>query len=32
VIVNGGVALDHGETTRDRHGRFLRHGPDLGGR
>ena len=32
VIVNGGVALESGETTRDRHGRFLRQGRDFGGR
>jgi N-acyl-D-amino-acid deacylase len=32
VIVNGGVALESGETARERHGRFLRQGPDLGGR
>ena len=32
VFVNGGVALENGETTRARHGRFLRQGPDLGGR
>jgi N-acyl-D-amino-acid deacylase len=32
VIVNGGVALESGETTRERPGRFLRQGPDLGGR
>ena len=32
VIVNGAVALDRGETTRERAGRFLRHGRDLGGR
>ncbi len=32
VIVNGGVALELGETARDRHGRFLRQGRDLGGR
>jgi dihydroorotase/N-acyl-D-amino-acid deacylase len=31
VIVNGGIALERGETTRERHGRFLRLGPDLGG-
>jgi N-acyl-D-aspartate/D-glutamate deacylase len=31
VIVNGGLALEAGETTRDRHGRFLRLGADLGG-
>ena len=31
VVVNGGVALDTGETTPERHGRFLRHGRDLGG-
>ena len=30
VIVNGGVALESGETTRERPGRFLRQGPDLG--
>ena len=30
VIVNGGVALEHGETTRERQGRFLRQGRDLG--
>jgi len=32
VFVNGGVALENGETTRARHGRFLRQGRDLGGR
>ena len=32
VIVNGGVALEHGETTPVRRGRFLRQGRDLGGR
>jgi N-acyl-D-aspartate/D-glutamate deacylase len=32
VIVNGGVALESGETARERHGRFLRQGRDLGGR
>src|SRR5438128_2544372 len=32
VIVNGGVALEHGETTPERRGRFLRQGRDLGGR
>ena len=32
VIVNGGLALASGETTRGRHGRFLRLGADLGGR
>jgi N-acyl-D-aspartate/D-glutamate deacylase len=32
VIVNGGVALESGKTARERHGRFLRQGPDLGGR
>ena len=32
VIVNGGLALELGETARDRHGRFLRQGRDLGGR
>ena len=32
VIVNGAVALDRGETTRERAGRFLRQGRDLGGR
>jgi N-acyl-D-aspartate/D-glutamate deacylase len=31
VIVNGGLALRSGETTRERHGRFLRLGADLGG-
>ncbi len=31
VIVNGGIALEAGETARSRHGRFLRLGPDLGG-
>ena len=31
VIVNGGVALESGETARERHGRFLRQGRDLGG-
>jgi N-acyl-D-amino-acid deacylase len=30
VIVNGGVALAHGETAPERHGRFLRLGRDLG--
>ena len=30
VIVNGGVALEHGETTPERRGRFLRQGRDLG--
>ena len=28
VIVNGGVATDHGETLAERHGRFLRLGQD----
>jgi N-acyl-D-amino-acid deacylase len=32
VIVNGGVALERGETARERHGRFLRQGRDLGGK
>jgi N-acyl-D-amino-acid deacylase len=32
VIVNGGVALEAGETARERRGRFLRQGRDLGGR
>jgi len=31
VVVNGGVALERGETTPERHGRFLRLGADLGG-
>ena len=31
VIVNGGVALERGETSRERHGRFLRLGAELGG-
>ena len=31
VIVNGIVACDQGETTRERAGRFLRQGRDLGG-
>jgi len=31
VIVNGGLAIEHGETTSERHGRFLRLGSDLGG-
>ena len=31
VVVNGAVALDSGETTDERSGRFLRLGPDLGG-
>ena len=30
VIVNGGVATDHGETLPERHGRFLRLGRDAG--
>jgi len=30
VIVNGGVATDHGETLAERHGRFLRLGRDTG--
>lgn len=30
VIVNGGVATDHGETLPGRHGRFLRLGRDTG--
>ncbi|MEX2047231.1 MAG: D-aminoacylase [Chloroflexota bacterium] len=30
VVVNGGVALEAGETAPDRHGRFLRLGMDLG--
>jgi hypothetical protein len=30
--VNGGVALERGETARERHGRFLRQGRDLGGK
>ena len=32
VIVNGGVATDHGETLAQRHGRFLRLGQDTGTR
>jgi N-acyl-D-aspartate/D-glutamate deacylase len=31
VVVNGGVALDSGETAPERHGRFLRQGSDVGG-
>ena len=31
VVVNGGVALEAGETAPERHGRFLRLGSDLGG-
>jgi len=31
VLVRGGLALESGETTRERHGRFLRLGHDLGG-
>jgi len=31
VIVGGGLALENGETTPERHGRFLRLGRDLGG-
>lgn len=31
VVVNGGVALEGGETTSERHGMFLRLGTDLGG-
>jgi N-acyl-D-amino-acid deacylase len=31
VVVNGGIALEAGETAPDRHGRFLRLGADLGG-
>ncbi len=31
VVINGGVALEAGETAPDRHGRFLRLGRDLGG-
>ena len=31
VIVGGGLALEAGETTPERHGRFLRLGRDLGG-
>ena len=31
VIVNGGLALEDGETTAERHGRFLRLGTDMGG-
>jgi len=31
VIVRGAMALESGETTRERSGRFLRLGPDLGG-
>jgi N-acyl-D-amino-acid deacylase len=30
VVVNGGIALDHGETTADRYGRFLKQGAELG--
>jgi N-acyl-D-amino-acid deacylase len=30
VIVNGGVATDHGDTLPERHGRFLRLGRDAG--
>lgn len=30
VVVNGAVAMDEGETTRERAGRFLRLGRDLG--
>lgn len=32
VIVNGGVALARGETTAERHGRFLRQHADMGAR
>ena len=31
VVVNGGIALDAAATAPERHGRFLRHGRDLGG-
>ena len=31
VLVRGAMALESGETTRERGGRFLRLGPDLGG-
>ena len=31
VIVRGALALESGETTRERSGRFLRLGADLGG-
>ena len=31
VVVNGALAIDGGETTAERSGRFLRLGPDLGG-
>jgi N-acyl-D-amino-acid deacylase len=31
VVVNGGIALEAGETAPGRHGRFLRLGRDLGG-
>jgi N-acyl-D-aspartate/D-glutamate deacylase len=31
VVVNGAVAIDGGETTAERSGRFLRLGADLGG-
>ena len=31
VVVNGGVALERGETAPERHGRFLRLGRDMGG-
>jgi N-acyl-D-aspartate/D-glutamate deacylase len=31
VVVNGELALEAGATTPGRHGRFLRHGRDLGG-
>ncbi|HKW79032.1 MAG TPA: D-aminoacylase [Candidatus Limnocylindria bacterium] len=31
VVVNGAVAIDQGETTNERAGRFLRLGPDMGG-
>jgi len=31
VLVRGAIALESGETTRERGGRFLRLGPDLGG-
>ena len=31
VVVNGALAIDTGETTGERAGRFLHHGADLGG-
>jgi hypothetical protein len=31
VIVNGDLAIESGETTAERAGRFLRLGTDLGG-